>query len=323
MPANGDSTASAMSPVATRQRPCQSKTYSPPGPLLVAASRQADPALAGLGPWPRRDLHLVEPGVAQALGDRGADDDRIAGRHERPVARCEREDGVDRRRRSAAGPRRAGRRRRSRVASRSRSRSATTRAARRAGRPDPGSRSGTSRRSTSSPPSPPATSIAKWRPRAPEPDRCRGTELGDRRTSRAAGRSARGRRASGRAGSSRRSPWTTSEPALRPARRPAGVTTVPSGASRSSSEVGDHRPPLVRVRDRAERREHAGRGRGRTGRRPAGGGRRRGRARRPVPARRPRRRRSRRSGRPAAGRPIPASIRRAGRAPPGRRPSGA
>ena len=65
-------------------------------PLLVAASGQADPPTAGLRHGRRRDLHLVEPGIAQALGDRGPEHDRIAGRDERPVARREREDGVDR-----------------------------------------------------------------------------------------------------------------------------------------------------------------------------------------------------------------------------------
>ena len=70
-------------------------------------------------------------------------------------------------------------------------------------------------------------------------------------------------------------------------------------------QVGDHRPPLVRHRGSTRAGRGSGRGRGRTGRRPAGGARRPGRGRRPVPARRPRRRRSRRSGRPVAGRSIP------------------
>ena len=104
MPANGDSSGSAMSPVATRQRPCHSKTYSPPGPRSVATPRLAGPAPTRARPRPPSGIStLVEPRVAQPLGDRRPDHDRIAGRHERPVARCEREERVDRRRDEPAG----------------------------------------------------------------------------------------------------------------------------------------------------------------------------------------------------------------------------
>ena len=112
------------------------------------------------------------------------------------------------------------------------------------------------------------------------------------------------------------------EPALRPRRIPAGMTNVPSGASRSSTRSQDHRPALVGIRDRPERARAAGRGRARTGRHRAGAGRRPGRARRSGPARRPTPRRSRRRGRPPAGRPTPGSTRRAGRGRRARRPSG-
>ena len=66
------------------------------GPGLVAAPRWLDPAIAGARGDLRR-VELLEARVAEALGDRRPDDDRIAGRHERPVAGCEGEHGVDRR----------------------------------------------------------------------------------------------------------------------------------------------------------------------------------------------------------------------------------
>ena len=277
-----------------------------PARRRVAAGRPS--ARRGAAMAAGRDLHLVEAGVAQALGDRRTD----ARPNRRPRRAAGRPARARRRhrpaRRSAAGPRRAGRRRRSHLPSRSRSRSATTRAARREGPTDPGSLSGTSRRSTTSPPSPPVTSMAKCRPRAPEPDRVAEPELGD---GRGPGRQVDEGETAGHQvelGSSRRSRGRPAEPALRPACRPAGVTTVPERREDVVDQVGDHRPPLVRHPGSSRAGRGSGRGRGRTGRRPAGGARRPGRARRPVPARRPRRRRSRRSGRPVAGRPIPGSI---------------
>ena len=87
---------SVMSPVATRQRPCHSKTYSPVGPL--SAPRRAWPAQRAPGRGAGRRLgqvDLVEARVAQPLGDGRPDHDRIAGGDQRPVAGREREQRVD------------------------------------------------------------------------------------------------------------------------------------------------------------------------------------------------------------------------------------
>ena len=156
-----------------RSRPASgratAKTYSPPGPGARAAPRWPIQRSPGRAATSVGGLELLEARVAEPLGDRRPDDDRIAGRHERPVAGCEGEHGVDRRRPTS---RRAGHEADvatapSRLAARSRptachdSRSSPRRSAR------SGSRSGTSRRSTRRPPRPPVTSIAKCRPRAP------------------------------------------------------------------------------------------------------------------------------------------------------------
>ncbi len=205
IPANGDSTASAMSPVATRQRPCQSKTYSPPGPCSSPRRGRPTHRPPGSRHGRRRDLHLVEPGVAQSLGDRGTEHDRIAGRR-RAAGRPER---ARRRRRPVTAISRRAETSRTSAAltppSRSRSRSATTRAARREGPTRSGSLSGTSRRSTTSPPSPPVTSMAKWRPRAPSRTDVAERELRDGRGPGRQVDQGEPARASGRAWSTRRS----------------------------------------------------------------------------------------------------------------------
>ena len=108
--------------------------------------------------------------------------------------------------------------------------------------------------------------------------------------------------------SSRRrpSPAWTSAPALRPVRIPAGMTTVPSGASRSSARSATmaRRSSASGI---APSGPAAGHDRGRTGRHRVAAGRRPGRGRRPGPARpTTRRRRRRRRGPAAAGRRNPA-----------------
>ena len=136
MPANGVSSASVISPVATRHRSCQSKTYSPVGP--PSAPRRVLPVQRAPGRGGvrrRRRVDLVEPGVADQLGDRRPDDHRIAGRDQRPVARGQREQRVDRGVDQASGRAPGGRRLCSRVASVQAASPATTRASPRAGRP--------------------------------------------------------------------------------------------------------------------------------------------------------------------------------------------
>ena len=69
--------------------------------------------------------------------------------------------------------------------------------------------------------------------------------------------------------------WTTSRPALRPARSPAGDHDAPERREQVVGEVGDHGAPLA-GRPRSSRAGRGGgRGRARTGSRPAGGSRRR------------------------------------------------
>ncbi len=300
-----------MSPVATRQRPCHSKTYSPVGPAArrrVAGRRvQRAPGRGVVGAVGRVDL--VEPRVAEPLGDRRPDDDRIAGRDERPGrparARTRRRPGRATRRRAGHEADVGGAHRvapvRAAVACHDSSSSAAQvgplgqaqrhvaqvdhEAAEAAGHLD-----------------------REVAPARTEPDRVAEAELGDRGRSRAAGRRGRGRPGSGRAATSPdRRRGRRREPALRPVRIPAGVTTVPSGASRSST-----RSATIARRSSASGidpsgAEHPGVVERELARRRAGAGRRRGRGRRSARRRRPMRHRSPRSGRPAPGRPSRAS----------------
>ena len=98
-----------------------------------------------------------------------------------------------------------------------------------------GRRSGTSRRSTTSPPRPPATSIAKWRPRVPRRTVSRKRNSATADVARRQVDEGQAARRSGRARSSRpcrgsRRSRRSARCACRPASRPC-----PSGASRSST----------------------------------------------------------------------------------------
>ena len=117
--------------------------------------------------------------------------------------------------------------------SRSRPRSATTRAARRAGRPDRGARGDVAQ--VDDEPAEPAGDVDReMAAAAPRVGPCRGSGTPPRPTRPAAGRRERARPGIRSSRVEPWLPWTTTEPALRPVCIPAGVTTVPSGASRSS-----------------------------------------------------------------------------------------
>ena len=258
---------------------------SSPPVLLVAAARQADPSPAGLRHGGGRDRHLLEPGIAQALGDRRADarpnrrPPRAAGRPGASAKTASTGAAISRRGRDE--PDVGGR---SRVRSRSRPRPARPEQLAAQVRPirQP---SGTSRRSTTSPPSPPVDvdrEVPAARRRAGPMSRNRNSATAEVPGGRST--SSRSPGIEVELGSSRPSPWTTSEPA-RPARVQPGRRD--HGAERREQvveEVGEDRPSLVRVRDRSRAGRAGGRGRTRTGRRPAGAGRRPGPAPRPVPA---------------------------------------
>ena len=165
---------------------------------------------------------------------------------------------------------------------RPRPRRATRRGARRADRARSGRRSGTSRMSTSRPPRPPVTSTAKWRPRVPRRtvSRKRNSATADAPGGRSTTDSAPGSR-------SRCvvpwSPWTTS------------VAGAPTGAHPGRGHDGARAGRACRRRGRRSSPgaragpgscpagRAGGRGRGRTGRRPAGAGCRRGRGPRSAP----------------------------------------
>ena len=82
-----------------------------PAPCSSPRRGTADPAPAGLRHRPRVGISTSSSRGSRSRSAIGAPThDRVAGRDQRPVARGEREDRVDRRRRSAGGPGRAGRR---------------------------------------------------------------------------------------------------------------------------------------------------------------------------------------------------------------------
>ena len=95
MPANGVSSGSVSVPPTTRHRFRQVNTSSPsssrPGPV-PSGSR---PPTTGDGLLGRRDVHFLEARIPDALGDRGANDDRITRRNQRMVARRQPEHDVD------------------------------------------------------------------------------------------------------------------------------------------------------------------------------------------------------------------------------------
>ena len=226
-------------PCATRQRPCHWKTYSPAGPR-----RRRRAAVGPIQRPPGRGVELAaSTECSSSRGSRSRSAIGAPTTTESPAATSGRspgasgEDGVDRR---LDEPARRRTRRTSEaviaVPSRRRPPSATTRAARRAGRPGPAAAAARRAGRPRSPPRPPVTSIAKCRPRAPSRTVSRNCELGHGGRCPAAGRSSA--RPPGIRSSSVEppaAPRTTTDPALRPGRIPAGVTNVPSGASRSST----------------------------------------------------------------------------------------
>src|SRR6266545_171237 len=208
----------------------------------------------GTADRPASDRRSNQLHVPHALDQQGARRDDVAGPHEDPVADGEREadDGclddegaggyqLEAARRlgtagTAQGPRRPIERgedaaHRSPPAHRApcQAASSSRRCSSRSGR-----RSGTSRRSINRPPRPPPTSMANRRPRVP-------STTGSRNSNSAVAPCPGGRSTSWRPPGTRSSSddpapaWTTTRPALRPARSPWGETTLPSGARRSSA----------------------------------------------------------------------------------------
>ena len=330
MPANGVSTGRRCRRSRRASGRATRTAYSPPRAVLSPRPGPAPVHAAPPGCARRRlasagTLALVEPGVAQPFGDRRADHDRSPAVDERPVARRRARraasTGAAISRRAGTSADVAGGHRASRPR---RPRSATRRGAPPRGRARSGRRSGhvaqVDHQATE-----PAGHVDREVPAArPEPDRVAEMELGDRR---APGRQVDEREAAGHqvepvepvdAADAR------AEPALRPVRIPAGVTTVPSGASRSSTRSATiaRRSSGVGDRARAAPRSRAWSSANWPSPR-AGGGRRRGRARPTARRDAPRRRRRRSRGPAAARRSHRASLRRAGRGRRARRPSGA
>ena len=137
MPANGVSTGSAMSPVATRQRSCHSNTNSPPGPR--SSPRRGWPVQRP----PGRASRVVGTSCSSSRGSRMRSAIGAPTTTESPGETTGRSPGASGNTASigASMSRRAGTSRTSvmvKARARSRRPSATTRGARRAGRRDPG-----------------------------------------------------------------------------------------------------------------------------------------------------------------------------------------
>src|SRR5579862_23563 len=202
------------------------------------------PTVAGsLGALRARPRHDHGLRVAQAVRHRGAPDDGLARCDERPVARPEREPGLDRagdqlpprHEGEARGRRRLGRHAVSPGhASSPQAASAARRRSRRSG-----NRSGTSRRSTSTPARPPDTGTETRRVRRPSRTTLRNVSVASARSP--GGRSTNARSPGRRSCSlvAVLSPSSRMEPTGTPRRRTVGIppttTTVPIGARRSSA----------------------------------------------------------------------------------------